>query len=136
MREINYIFDNNILNKYEISDALTVDPCDTNDMIVINYKYPIELEYEKVKIKFGNKLIEYLTHIKNEPEYFNHIYERFFLIWKKIAIEKNSTSLFILINYLTKKEAYNIKNTIFSNLTNENLSETVYYKFICEFNHL
>jgi hypothetical protein len=124
------IFDD-ILEKYEISDSLY--PSDPNEVFVINYKYPIEIEYEKIKVKFGKKLFAYLNDIKHEPTYFNKIYEKFFNIWKKIAIEKNSMSLFILINYLTKKEAYNIKNTIFGNVNDENLSEKVYYKFICEF---
>lgn len=122
------------LNDYEISDTLTIS--DETEAIVIKYKYPIELEYEKIRIKFGNKLINYLNNIKNNEEYFNNVYENFFIIWRKLAIEKNSMSLFILLNSLTKRESYNIKNSIFRSVTHENLNEPIYYKFITEFVNL
>lgn len=122
------------LEDYDITNLLTID--DETDIFIINYRHPIELEYEKLKVKFGNKLIKYLTDIKQDGDYFNRIYENFFVMWRKIAIEKNSMSLFILLNYLTKRESYNIKKTIFSSVTNENLNEPIYYKFIIEFVNL
>lgn len=122
------------LEDYDITNLLIID--DETDIFIINYRHPIELEYERLKVKFGNKLIKYLTDIKNDGDYFNRIYENFFVMWRKIAIEKNSMSLFILLNYLTKRESYNIKKTIFSSVTNENLNEPIYYKFIIEFVNL
>ena len=133
MKNINF---NNIyewLHEYEITHSLTVDD---NDIFIINYRDPVELEYERLKVRFGNKLIKYLNDIKNDTEYFNRIYEKFFVLWRKLAIEKNSMSLFILLNYLTRRESYNIKNTIFSNVTYENLNDPIYYKFVCEFVNL
>ncbi len=121
---------------YDITDEIVYKIKDDGELFVINHKNPIELEYEKIKIKFGNKLIKYLTDIKNNEEYFNNIYKNFFVIWRKIAIENNSMGLFVLLNNLTQKECYNIKNSIFSSVTNENLNESIYYKFITEFANL
>lgn len=121
------------INKlYDITDEI-VHNVNDEEIFIINYKNPIELEYEKIKIKFGNKLIKYLTDIKMNEEYFNNIYNNYFILWRKKAIENNSMSLFILLNNLTKRESYNIKNTIFSSVTNENLNEPIYYKFVTEF---
>ena len=121
---------------YDITNEIVYQIKDDDELFVINHKNPIELEYEKIKIKFGNKLIKYLTDIKNNEEYFNNVYKNFFVIWRKIAIENNSMGLFILLNNLTQKECYNIKNSIFSSVTNENLNESIYYKFITEFVNL
>lgn len=122
------------LDDYDITDKINID--DEMDIFKINYKYPIELDFERMKTKFGIRLIKYLNDIKNNEEYYNIIFDNFFILWKKIAIENNSMSLFILINYLTKREAYNIKKTIFSIVTNENLKDPFYYKFINEFINL
>lgn len=127
-------YTNNTLQEYDITNLLTID--DETDIFIINYRYPIELEYEKIKIKFGNKLNKYFTDIKNDGDYFNCIYEIFLAIWKKIAIEKKNRKLFILLNHLTKRECYNIKKTIFSIVTNDNLNDPLYYKFIIEFINL
>lgn len=117
----------------DVTDELTHNIDNESEIFFINYRNPIELEYEKLKVKFGIKLIKYLSDIKNDGDYFIRIYENFFILWRKIAIEKNSMSLFILLNYLTKRDSYNIKKTIFSSVTNENLNEPIYYKFISEF---
>lgn len=133
MKNIN---SNNIykwLRKYDITHSLVID---NNDIFIINYRNPIELEYEILKVKFGNKLIKYLNDIKTDEEYFNLIYENFFAIWRKIAIEKENGCLFSLINYLTKRESYNIKKFIFNTITFEKLKEPIYYKFINEFVNL
>ena len=122
------------LDDYDITDKITID--DENDIFKINYKYPVELDFERMKTKFGIRLIKYLNDIKNNEEYFNIVFDNFFILWKKIAIENNSMSLFILINYLTKREAYNIKKTIFSLVSNDNLKDPFYYKFISEFINL
>jgi hypothetical protein len=123
-----------LYNMYDVTDKIIWEINNEEDEIfVIHYRNPIELEYEKLKVKFGNRLIKYLTDIKNDGDYFNRIYENFFTLWRKVAIEKNSMSLFILINYLTKRESYNIKKSIFSSVTNENLKEPIYYKFINDF---
>jgi len=122
------------LDDYDITDKIVI--VDENDIFKINYKYPVELDFERMKTKFGIRLIKYLNDIKNNEEYYNIIFDNFFILWKKIAIENNSKSLFILINYLTKREAYNIKKTIFSLVTNDNLKDPFYYKFISEFINL
>lgn len=122
------------LDDYDITDKIKID--DDNDIFKINYKYPVELNFERMKTKFGIRLIKYLNDIKNNEEYFNIVFDNYFILWKKIAIENNSMSLFILINYLTKREAYNIKKTIFSLVSNDNLKDPFYYKFINEFINL
>lgn len=122
------------LDDYDITDKIKID--DDNDIFKINYKYPVEIDFERMKTKFGIRLIKYLNDIKNNEEYFNIVFDNFFILWKKIAIENNSMSLFILINYLTKREAYNIKKTIFSLVSNDNLKDAFYYKFISEFINL
>ena len=122
------------LDDYDITDKIKID--DDNDIFKINYKYPVEIDFERMKTKFGIRLIKYLNDIKNNEEYFNIVFDNFFILWKKIAIENNSMSLFILINYLTKREAYNIKKTIFSLVSNDNLKDPFYYKFISEFINL
>lgn len=122
------------LDDYDITDKIVI--ADEKDIFKINYKYPIELDFERMKTKFGIRLIKYLNDIKNNEEYYNIIFDNYFILWKKIAIENNSMSLFILINYLTKREAYNIKKTIFSLVTNDNLKDPFYYKFISEFINL
>ena len=122
------------LDDYDITDKIKID--DEKDIFKINYKYPLELDFERMKTKFGIRLIKYLNDIKNNEEYYNIVFDNYFILWKKIAIENNSMSLFILINYLTKREAYNIKKTIFSLVSNDNLKDAFYYKFISEFINL
>lgn len=122
------------LDDYDITDKIKID--DDNDIFKINYKYPVEIDFERMKTKFGIRLIKYLNDIKNNEEYYNIVFENYFMLWKKIAIDNNIMSLFILINYLTKREAYNIKKTIFSLVENDNLKDPFYYKFISEFINL
>jgi len=115
----------------DVTDKLEID--NTREIIKINCKYPIELEFEKIKIKFSNKLMKYLDEVKNDPNYYNHVYENFFILWKEIAIQNGNISLFSLLKYLTKNEQYNIKRTIFSMVSNENLKDPVYLQFIYDF---
>jgi hypothetical protein len=115
----------------DVTDKLEID--NTREIIKINCKYPIELEFEKIKIKFSNKLIKYLDEVKNNPTYYNHVYEKFFILWKEIAMQNSNISLFSLLKYLTKDEQFNIKRTIFSMVSNENLKDPVYLQFICDF---
>lgn len=115
----------------DVTDKLEID--NTREIIKINYKYPIELEFEKIKIKFSNKLIKYLDEVKNDPNYYNHVYEKFFILWKEIAMQNSNISLFSLLKYLTKNEQYNIKRSIFSMVSNENLKDPVYLQFIYDF---
>ena len=115
----------------DVTDKLEFD--NTREIIKINCKYPIELEFEKIKIKFSNKLIKYLDEVKNDPNYYNHVYEKFFILWKEIAMQNSNISLFSLLKYLTKNEQYNIKRTIFSMVSNENLKDPVYLQFIYDF---
>lgn len=122
-----------VYNICDVTDELTHNIDNESEIVVINYRNSLEIEYEKIKVKFGIKLIKYLSDIKNEGDYFAIIYENFFILWRKIAIAKNSMSLFSLLNYLTKRESFNIKKTIFSSVTNENLNEPIYYKFISDF---
>lgn len=98
-----------------------------------NYKCPIEVEYAKIKIIFGNKLIKYVNNIKTDPSYFKRIYEDFFILWKQLAIKHENGDLYCLLTYLLNKEPYNIKKTIFDNVTNEKLSNPLYLKFITDF---
>jgi len=115
----------------DVTDKLEID--NTREIIKINCKYPIELEFEKIKIKFSNKLIKYLDEVKNDPNYYNHVYEKFFILWKEIATQNGNISLFSLLKYLTKNEQYNIKYTILSMVSNENLKDPVYLQFIYDF---
>lgn len=125
-----------LYNAYDITNCFSYSEICDDVIFIINYKDPIELKYENLKVKFGKKLIKYLNNIKNDDNYFNRIYDKYFELWKKTAIDKKSSNLFNLIDYLTKREAYNIKNFIFSSVTNEKLKEPIYYKFISEFSNL
>jgi len=93
-----------------------------------------ELEYERIKIKFNKSLLTHLNNLKNDKDdYYIHVYETFFYLWKKIAVEHNNISLFTLLKYLSKKDAYNSKKTIFDMVTYENLKDKLYSKFIDDF---
>ena len=74
-----------------------------------------------------------MTDVKNDEDYFNLVYAKFFILWRNIAIEHNSANLLFLLKYLTKRECYNIKKTIFGIVTNEHLNEPIYYEFITAF---
>ena len=133
MKNNNYIIDkfddfndlyNTIINK---------DHSISTDKTTYISIYPIELEYEKIKIKFNKALLKYLKNMKNDYDYYLHIYNTFFDLWKKIAIERKNISLFNLLKYLTKKDSYNIKKTIFDTVTYDNLKDTIYIKFINDF---
>lgn len=95
--------------------------------------YSIDLEYEKIKIKFNKALLKYLKNIKNDHDYYLHIYNTFFMLWKNVAIQQQNISLFNLLKYLTKNDAYNIKKSIFDTVTYENLKDKLYLKFINDF---
>jgi hypothetical protein len=115
----------------DITDKLNVD--ETTNIFIIKYKCPTELEYEKIRVKFNNALIKYLINMKTDPEYYESIYKTFFNLWKNTAINTNNPSLFDLLKYLTMKNAYNIKKTIFSTISHENLKNKIYHKFITDF---
>lgn len=127
----NYII-NHILTDIDDDTRLNVD-----DTIQIDKRisvYSTELEYEKIKIKFNKSLLKYLKNLKDDQDdYHIHVCETFFNLWKKIAIEGNNITLFNLLKYLTKQDAYNIKKTIFDMVTHEYLKDKLYLKFINDF---
>jgi hypothetical protein len=127
MNQINYNDDVLI----DVTDKLEID--ETIHKINIINECPPDIYFEKIKIKFNEALIKYLNNIKNDPMFYEHVYKQFFILWKKIARENQNISLFSLLTFLSQKEAYNIKRTIFDNLTNENLKNSVYLRFINDF---
>jgi hypothetical protein len=115
----------------DVTDKLNIDI--SNTFIILNYKCPTELDYEKIRIKFNNALLKYLINMKTDPDYYEYIYKDFFNLWKKTAINTSNMPLLSLLKYLTMKDAHYVKKTIFSTISYENLKNKIYYKFISDF---
>jgi hypothetical protein len=98
-----------------------------------HHKYFNELEFEKLKLKFSKAFIKYINNIKSEPDYYEHVYKEFFILWKKISVERQNISLFELLKYLTKSNPYMIKKSIFDTVSNDKLKDKLYLKFINDF---
>ena len=104
-----------------------------HNMFSTNDTYFNELKYEKLKLKFSKAFMQYVNHIKSDPNYYEHVYKEFFILWKKISVERENIPLFELLKHLTKQNSYMVKKSIFDSISNEKLKDKLFLKFIKDF---
>jgi len=101
-----------------------------HNLFSVHHKYFNELEYEKLKLKFSKAFMQYINNIKSDPNYYEHVYKEFFMLWKKISVERENIPLFELLKHLSKQNSYMIKKSIFDSISTEKLKDKLFLKFI------
>ena len=95
-----------------------------------------DINKDKVKIKFADKLIKYSNKMKENSSIYKDLYKKYLTNWNIISIIKSNHKLITLIDLLSRNDVYNIKKTIIDLITYENLDDELYSQFIYDFIYL
>lgn len=92
-----------------------------------------QIKFEKLIIKFGNKLVLICNNIKNENYIYHDLYYNYLSKWNQLSLIKENSNLYNLTHTLLKNDISNIRKTIISSITYEKLKDDLFLNFIEDF---
>lgn len=86
-----------------------------------------------IRIKFANKLLQLSKLLLDEKQLYKVLYNEFLTTWKSISIYNTNRKLYRLLEFLCQDNIYNIKNTIIGIVTDTNLDDILFLRFVNDF---